>query len=437
MISQTKSVQSFIINTSWIFSVSIVASVVGVAVKILLARYLGPIGLGYFTLALYFPELAVLFLRLGLPMSNIYFVGSGQISEQKAFSNSISLALLISITGVILYLAITPWLRPAFLKGMPFSLILLGALSLPLTMLIVFTESIFQAKERLRDISLVKLLQALSWLILLLIIVVWCNQGTHGALVSYLIRDSLGLFALLLLLLKSLKFLPGLDLTLLKRQLSYGLKGHLGSIVLFFNFRLDILFITFFLGPREVGIYSLAVVISESLWKLADAAQVVLFPRTARTQGPANFTLQVQTAVAAITIIGASLLILLGKPVISLLFSKAFQEAYMAAVFLCPGIIALTFAKVLNADLVGRGYPWVIFQAAMCGLPFTLILNPILIPLLGIKGAAITSSISYIANGLFSVIIFSRICRVRYVDLLGTINPWQWWKIATARHLMP
>jgi O-antigen/teichoic acid export membrane protein len=435
--SQTKPVQTFIINTSWIFSASVLASVAGIIVKILLARYLGPTGLGHFTLALYFPELAVLFLRLGLPMSNIYFVGSGQISEQQAFSNSISIALLISLGGMLIYLTILPWIKHPFLKDMPISFALIGAFSLPLTMLIIFTESILQGKERLRDISLVKLLQAISWLSLVLLVVVGLSQGTYGALVSFLLRDSLTLTGILLLLLRSLKFWPTLDLVLLKKQLTYGLKGHLGSIVLFFNFRFDILFITFFLTPREVGIYSLAVVMSESLWKFADAVQAVIFPRTAATQGSANFTLRVQTVVTAVTVTGSLLLIMLGKPVIGWLFSKAFEEAYVVAVCLCPGIIALTFAKIFNADLVGRGYPWVIFQAAACGLPFTLLLNPMLIPLLGIQGAAITSSISYIANGIFSVLFFSRICKISYVDLLATINPWQWWKLATTRHFIP
>lgn len=430
MAAHTNPVQSLIQNASWFFSASIFALVVGFVVKTVLARYLGPTGLGYFTLALYFPELAALFLRLGLPTSNIFFIGSGKITEQAAFSNCFSVAIVLSAVATTLYLISLPLIKSSFLKDMPYSLAVLGAFSLALALMDSFSESILQARERLREMSLVRASQVIVWGLLILVLVIGFEWGALGAVLSYLLRGGFGLAVFIYFLSYSIKIIPGIDLSLLKQQLSYGLKTHFGIIMLFLNSRLDIFFIMYFLGIKEVGIYTLAVIISEALWKAAESVQAAIFPRIAATQGSAEFTLQVQTGVAAVTALGALALVLLGQPLILLVFSPAFAEAYTVIVYLCPGIIALTFAMIFNADLVARGYPWVVMGAAAAGLPFTIILNPVLIPHLGIKGAAITSSVCYLANGIYSIVIFSRRSNVCYSSILATLNPVRWWKLA-------
>jgi len=62
-------------------------------------------------------------------------------------------------------------------------------------------------------------------------------------------------------------------------------------------------------------------------------------------------------------------------------------------------------------------------------LPFTLGLNLVLIPRWGIKGAALTSSISYGITSLILVVLFSWACQVRYRAFLTTLNPWHWGRL--------
>jgi Na+-driven multidrug efflux pump len=62
-------------------------------------------------------------------------------------------------------------------------------------------------------------------------------------------------------------------------------------------------------------------------------------------------------------------------------------------------------------------------------LPFTLGLNIVLIPRWGIKGAALTSTISYSITSLILIILFARACQVRYRTLLGTLNPYTWGRL--------
>ena len=270
-------------------------------INTLYARYLGPAGLGWYTLAIYLPEMAAILLTLGLPGANVYLVGSGQVSAREALANSLGLGAVLTLAVGALYLLLLPSLQPAILRGIPLSLAALGTLSLPLTLAAYHANSILQAKQRLGDFSLVKIVQGLCCLAFSLILVVALNLGPLGALVSYLLAGGVALSVICWLL--SFSFKPSMlfKCGTLKKQLSYGIKGHLGNLMQFFNYRIDILMVAYFLTPREVGLYSLATLMGESLWHVANAAQTALFPHIASSRESGEVTLQVLTGVVAIT----------------------------------------------------------------------------------------------------------------------------------------
>jgi O-antigen/teichoic acid export membrane protein len=424
-----RSMKTLLVNASWVFGANAFSVLMGLAVNTVYARYLGPSGLGWYTLSIYLPEMAAVFLTLGFPISNVYLVGSGQVSSDEAFSNSLAMAVgLSSLTGA-LYLLLLPSLRSTILQSMPLSLAALGTLSLPLALVFTHATSILQAKERLREISLVKMGQGLCCLVFVLVFVVRLNLGPLGALFSYLLAGGVALSVICWLLSSSVKLSLFLHGVTLRKQFSYGLKGHLGNMLQFFNYRIDILMVAYFLTPREVGLYSLATLVGETLWHVTNAAQTALFPRIASTKENAGVTLEVLTGVVAVTALGALLLFCLGGPLILLFFSKAFMESYGAMAWLLPGIVLLCYGKILAVDLIGRGYAWGGTMGSVVALPFTLGLNLVLIPLWGIKGAALTSSISYSITGLVLVVLFARACQVKYRAFLTTFNPWHWTRL--------
>lgn len=410
-------------NVSWLLVANCFSLVIGFGVQTLIARFLGPTGLGWFTLALYLPNMAALVLNLGLSASNIYFIGSGRTRVKEAFSNAFGVALLLSFGAISIFLISFSWLQATFLREVPELLAFLGIWWLPISLLATYASSILVAKELIPQVGLVRLLQTSSYLVLVAALVVGLKFGPTGAVVSYMVSGFIGLVIMITFLSPSIKLIPSLHFQVLKEQMAFGLKGHIGTAMQFFNYRLDVLFVTYFLGSREVGIYCLAVMIAEALWQVADTAQTALFPRIAATQETAEFTLKVLGLVFGVTLVGATLLVILGKTIILLVFSNKFIEAYEAMLYLLPGIMGLIFGKVLSADVFGRGYPWVGTIAAVPSLMATLVLNPLLIPIFGINGAALTSSVSYIIGGVIITIIFIRRCNLSYYAIISAFNP--------------
>jgi O-antigen/teichoic acid export membrane protein len=90
-----------------------------------------------------------------------------------------------------------------------------------------------------------------------------------------------------------------------------------------------------------------------------------------------------------------------------------FTDALPAFLVLLPGIIALTVAKVLASYVSGLGIPLRVAIASGSALGVNIVGNLLLIPALGIMGAAVASLISYTINALMLIVIASRLSRRR------------------------
>jgi O-antigen/teichoic acid export membrane protein len=187
--------------------------------------------------------------------------------------------------------------------------------------------------------------------------------------------------------------------------LSFGLKGHIGNVLQFFNYRLDMFLVNYFVGPASVGIYGVSVGFAEILWYFPNAVGFVIFPKATATRPEvmSGFTPRVFWVTFGVTALGAGALAILGESLIQVIYSPNFVDAYLPMLVLLPGVILLGSAKVLTNEMVGRGYPQ--YNSINAGIAFilTVMFDLILIPRLGVLGAALASSISYTAVFLASV----------------------------------
>jgi len=92
-----------------------------------------------------------------------------------------------------------------------------------------------------------------------------------------------------------------------------------------------------------------------------------------------------------------------GKFLISFLYSETFIAAYLPLLALLPGVVLLGGAKVLTAEILGRGYPQYNSFLSGSGLAITILGDLILVPKFNVLGAALASTISYIAMFLISI----------------------------------
>ncbi len=401
--------------TGQILSAGIVGYGLAAIYSVLVARYLGPTGKGTVALLMLIPAFGIVLLSSGLEIANTYFVGRSRHQLQRAAGNSLLYAAVIGTAGAACLWALRSQIdRTLFQAAMPQQAFLLAVILLPLAMTRDFLYSLLLGLRAFAAAALCKTVRELCVVVLLcLVFALWAATP-----LTVLIAAFGGVLATIvvcaLLLRPRLGSLPArANLLVLPSYLALGIKGQIGRIAERINYRLDRFLIAFFLGRRQVGYYSVAVGLAEVFLLIPMATAEVLFPTTAHQ--PASRSQVVTPLALKYTVLlsacGVIALAASGRWLIPTVFGGEFLPAVAPMLWLLPGVVTAGIGQVLTGDLNGRGLPQYGTFAALVALVFTVGLDLTLIPLLGINGAAIASSVAYTAGAIVVVVCFVRVRR--------------------------
>lgn len=190
------------------------------------------------------------------------------------------------------------------------------------------------------------------------------------------------------------------ELALLRPLYGYGLKVSVASVPQIINVNVDQLILSVMpaVSPAQLGNYAVAVSMSWLALPASVAFGSVAFPRIATSLG----TGQTQR-IERISMLGAglsagvtiALISILAPLLVPRLFGKGFVDSVYALWLLAPGTVFLALNRVLGDLLQGLGRPLVRSAGEGIGAVVTLVLLIVLIPRLGIRGAAVASSVAY------------------------------------------
>lgn len=389
----------FIQQVGMTFFTQMVCVLFSVANAAIVARCLGPEGKGLLALVLLIPNMLGIFLNGGIGIANVYLAGSGRQDISTLVTNSVTFACIATVIGigVITSLIATSWLE-VWMPGVPVWLLCLATLGFPTGILNIYFSTILQGLQHIAKINKINLLQAALTLCLTFLFVSNLGLGIVGALVAYLGAGSISVI-IMGLILKQMggSLTPTWNPKIAQITLLFGIKGHIGNVLQYFNYRLDMFFVNYFLGPGGVGIYSVSVGLAELLWYFPNAVGFVIFPKAASSKPIMMniFTPRVFRLTFGLTAFGAILLGFIGKLLIEMIFSSSFNSAFIPMVALLPGVVFQGGTKVLANDIAGRGYPQYNSLGAGIGVILTVLMDLLLIPRYGVLGAALASTVAY------------------------------------------
>lgn len=399
----------------------VAGALLSVANGAIIARWLGAEGTGMLALALLVPGVLGLLVSGGIGVANVYFAGSRRADVATLTANSLGFAILATILGIGGGggLVATGWVAE-IVPGVPLWLLLLAMLGLPVGLLSGYLSTILQGLQRIAALNIANFTQGVLTLALTLLLVIGFQRGLLGALLA-----SLGSGALTLVMLGAILgregavFRPRWDFPIMRSMLAFGLRAHIANVLQFFNYRLDLFIVNYFLEPGWVGVYTVSVALTELLWHLPNAVGFVIFPTAAaaRPEVMNAFTPRVFRMTLGLTALGGLAIAILGRPLIQLIYSSAFVGAYVPALVLLPGAVLLGGAKVLTNEIAGRGYPHYNSANSGVALVLTVVLDLLLIPRYGIVGAALASSIVYGATFLMAMSFYAAVSRKQRADV--------------------
>jgi len=426
LLQKVRTKSTFTQNVASTFLVQVLSMFLTVATAAIIARLLGPEGNGMLALALLVPHMLGLFLSGGIGVANVYFAGSRRLDVPTLTANSIGFAIIVTIlgAGIVSVLSVTGWLK-ALLPGVPIWLFLLAMFGFPTGLLSGYFSSILQGLQRIITVNIVNLTQSVLTLVLTILLVIGFRLSLLGALLSFLGAGVISLMLIgVFLRREGGVFTPKWDLAVIRSTFFFGMKGHIGNMFQFFNYRLDMFLVNFFIGTASVGIYTVSVAIAEVLWYLPNAVAFVIFPKAAATKPEVmnTFTPRVFYITLGLTLLGGLGLAIMGKCLIQLIFSSVFIGAYVPLLVLLPGVVLLGSTKVLTNEIAGRGYPHYNSINAGLALILTVILDLLLIPRYKAIGAAFASSVAYSVISITAVVFYAIVSRVTTESIVYTDN---------------
>ncbi len=402
---------TFALDALSTFITQVCAFGLGFLSSMIIARVLGPSGKGTFALAVLVPTFASQFLRFGVDIANVYFLGSRKHTLQAILGNSLMVVTATNLVTVPLYIICIPLISNTIAAGVKPSLLLLTSLLLPLNLLSGYLSPIFLGLQRVKKYNFITLWGKVTALFFIVVLVVAVHLGVVGAICASILALVLVVSWALRELSKDVSVRPILNPGLLKESVSLGFRAYLGNVVQFFNYRLDMFMVNYFVGVANVGLYSIAVTGAELLWYIPQAVATILFPRTAAAgaEEAKLFTPKVCRNTFLITLIAALGMSVVSKPLIIFIYGEAYAPSVLPMWLLIPGVVALGISKILCGDLAGRGLLQYGAYSSAISLVATVVCDLVLIPRWGIAGAAVASSISYCIATLVVLFFYTRI----------------------------
>jgi len=165
--------------------------------------------------------------------------------------------------------------------------------------------------------------------------------------------------------------------------------------------QVDILLLTYFRSLVEVGLYNVALPTTKIIWRFGISLAPILIPLTAElAQKKKHGLLEKGVSVLykylyVMMLPLVIILVLFPKLVLTYLFGIEFVEAALALQILAAGALFIVFSKINFSVMMGLGKPKSVAKITFLGVVLNIIGNLILIPRIGIDGAAISTSISF------------------------------------------
>ncbi len=189
------------------------------------------------------------------------------------------------------------------------------------------------------------------------------------------------------------------NIVLLKKLFAFSGMVFISNLLFFLLTRIDYYFVSRYCTAAALGNYIQVSKFGQLLVLVPSMVATVLFPYTAGSNeeiylGKTQFYCRIITVVFVPLVLGV---VATGFWLFPALFGDDFDMMYLAAVFYLPGFFALSIVTVLAAYTGGRGMIAANLTASALALVIVVVADVMLVPLCGINGAAIASSLAYIA----------------------------------------
>ena len=277
-----------------------------------------------------------------------------------------------------------------------------------------YINAILFGTQEFRKANKLSLLKAIISTLLFLILYAFEDKINNSIIIQVMFVSLIGNAFQLLISLKALNSLKiewkeALTFEHIKSFYLFSKEGYLSSILNYVNYRIDIFILAYYAPISEVGIYLLAVNLSQMFWLISDSFSKILTPKFTKkrlTQLRISILFRFSRLHSTAIILLSLAVAILSPWLIPAVFGNEFAETALLLNILMIGNVFACSSRVLSIIPFASNNLQINLIATSVGVAFTLIFDLTLIPIFGSIGAAAASSISYLSI-FISVLLLS------------------------------
>lgn len=308
--------------------------------------------------------------------------------------------IFLSVIGVSVAVVVGLTQRDTLLANATGAMVVLAALTIPFLLLSQMAGQMLIVLGKLRAQGIAAALAAVLQFCLVIGLAVSGNLTPESALVAVLAGFATTglLMAALLARHTGLRtLLPTPDLSILQPLVRTGAMLHPASVAIQLAPRLTLILVAAFLTPHAAGLYSLSLVLADSMLLASQALSMSAVHRQFSGEEPdaVHFTLDFIRQSLLLTIGVVIVVAPLAYPLVVGFYGSDFAGATLPFVILLLATAATAVEAPCRVLLVRIASPWLISGLVCASLALNALLTIVLIQFLSISGAALASVVAY------------------------------------------
>jgi O-antigen/teichoic acid export membrane protein len=400
---------SFASTAALTYGTNMAVAVLSLLNVLIVSRVLGPSGRGAVVFLTAIGWLVSSLATFGVEEANANLAASHPKLRRALATNSLLFSAIFGISAIIILnalIAAVPAIGGDSALGPRWTVFC----ALPLFILGIYLKFLVQADFAFKLTNVVWLITPTANVTLNGVLAIAGVLSVESAVATWVGGEVLGTLILVWYVARRLQGFGRPSWSVARRTLSFGLRSHAGRILLLGNYRLDQWILGAVAGARELGLYSVAVAWSSSLFYLPTTLQAVQRPDLVRASrdDAAHRASVIFRRTILITVVPAVVMIVVAPFLCGTLMGQGFADSVDDLRVLTLGVFGIVALKLLGNAITAQRKPGLASIAIGAGFVCTVVLDVLLIPRYGGLGAAFASTIAYTLGGVIVAVMFVR-----------------------------
>lgn len=277
--------------------------------------------------------------------------------------------------------------------------------------------------EKLLIFSIISIIKTLIIGIASIIFLIVFKLGINGYLLAYIIAETATVLICMFFGIKDYKIrLSRPDKKLIKQMVKFSIFLIPNALMWWIINSMDRFMIVPFFGTEANGIYAVSakiptiLVTITSIFNQAWMYSAIKEEKDKDINNNSYYTSNIYNVLFKFITLSSTLLIIILKPLLRIYVGKEFFSAWMYTPPLLVGSVFLTLGTFLSNEYTVHKDSKGFLRSASVGAIVNLVLNFMLMPIMGVLGAAIATCISYITVFIYRAYDIRKYKKIQYIN---------------------